>query len=211
MKKVKLSTLILIGIPLWLILFFTFYWHEPKYGMGRDTEAYFGRDAEYHLIRNGIYTLIDQVNDKVVEPIVYRYYYKNKMAYVEGVTGFSIIDVKKLEVYHYDREAEMTQEALDIFENNNFKEVQNLRFNKFEFDKITTKDDGVIGNTEIYLGYNKNDLKTKEFLDNNYDLVVDEIKNCYRNRRFAEVTSINFHLEDILSDKLKIHIKDIQY
>ena len=211
MKRIKFSTLVLIGIPCLIILFFTLYWHEPKYGTGIDTAAHFGRDAEYHLVKTDIYTLYDQVNRQVVEPSVYRYYYKNEIAYVEGVTGFSVIDVKQLQVQHYNTEEDLPTDILDIFKNKEFKEVEELRYNKFVCEKITTQDGGGIGNTDFYLGYDKEDIETKAFLNNNYELVVDEIKNAYGSRRFAEVNSINFHLEEILSEKFNVGIKDIQF
>lgn len=145
MKDFKFLITGLIVIPLSVILFFTslilFYtrnWHTPKYGTGIDTAAYFGRDAEYHLIKTDIYTLRDQVNCQVVEPIVYRYYYENEIAYVEGVTGFSVIDVKQLQVKHYEREEEVPIEVLDIFQNEEFKEVEELRYNKFVCENITS-------------------------------------------------------------------------
>ncbi|MEG2016951.1 MAG: hypothetical protein RR128_00665 [Clostridium sp.] len=77
------------------------------------------------------------------------------------VTGFSVIDVKQLQVQHYGREEDLPTEILDIFINKKFKEVEELRYSKFVCDNITTKDDGGIGNTDFYLGYDKEDLETE--------------------------------------------------
>lgn len=215
----KLRNFIIVLIPTIILIcivtnsvssFLRGFFYMPKYGVGIDTAAYFGRDAEYHLIKTDIYTLHDQVNRQVVEPIVYRYYYENEIAYVEGVTGFSVIDVKQLKVQHYDRQEVLPIEISDIFSNKEFKEVENLRYSKFVCDNITTQDGGVIGNSDFYLGYDKDNIEVEEFLKNNYQLVVDEIKSSYGSRRFAEVASINFHLEEILSENLGIKIETVK-
>lgn len=216
MKKLRNFTIVLIPVIILVGIitnsvssFLKDFFYMPKYGVGIDTAAHFGRDAEYHLIKTDVYYLTDQVNQQVVEPIVYRYYYKDDMAYVEGVTGFSVIDVKQLQVQHYEIKEDLPTEVLNIFENMEFKEVEELRYSRFIYDNITTKGDGGFGNTEFYLGYDKEDKAVEEFLNNNYALVVGEIKDSYKSHSSSEITSINFHLEEILSDKLKVEIRKV--
>lgn len=178
-KWSKIIALLVIGLVL-ITGYRIVNWHEPKYMGGRDTLDKFGEDNEYQIWRIPPYRLDDMESEKTIESIVYRYYEKGKSLYVEGISGYSVIDIKNHEISHYDGYGNLPKEYLEVFENKNFKEVQKVRFKRIECKDIVDKNGGVIGNDEFYLGYDKDDEATKVFLEENSQAISDEIRNYYK-------------------------------
>ena len=65
-----------------------------------------------------------------MDPIVYRYYYKNNIAYIEGSNGYTIIDVKNQKEKTLKSKNELSSEEIYIFENKSFKILDKNRSTK---------------------------------------------------------------------------------
>lgn len=211
MKKSKTLSVILISIPLILIFLVIINWHEPKYGIAKDMVAHFGKDAEYDIYDGGTYVLEDQVNKVQLDPMVYRYYYKNNIAYIEGSKGFTIIDVKNQEVKTLKSKNELSSEEMYIFENKNFKVLDENKYMSFTCKDIISKDGYSVGNENFYIGYESSDNETKTFLKENSKSIVDEIRLYYKNN-YSVKDDYRIFLESIsshIANKFNIKINKI--
>lgn len=213
MSKNKWSKIItlLVVVLLLTVTYRIVSWHEPKYMSGRDTLDKFGKDNEYQMWRIPPYRLEDMENKKDIEDIVYRYYESRNLLYVEGFSGYYVIDVKNHKISNYHGEGDIPKEHLEIFKNKKFKEVQTIRFKKIECKDIVEKNGGAIGSNQFYLGYDKYDESTKEVLEENSQAISNCIRDYYK---YEFDGSINqFSKTDLLvnyiMEKFSVDIKDI--
>ena len=89
--------------------------------------------------------------------------------------------------------------------------MQDIRFKKFQCKHLISKDDYTVTNSDFYISYDKNDIHTKNFLEENSMAIVEEIKNYYQKLYTPDVNSVDNvpSLNIYLSEKFNISILEI--
>lgn len=148
-----------------------------KYEPGRDTLAHFGADAKYQIWRIPPYRLENLETNKIIEPVVQKYYEKGEYAYFVGMKGYTVINLNTGEIKQSKDINSFIENHKDIFNNKNFKKIYDEEFVELTLSIFTTDKNYTFNGGQLYLGYSPSDTVTKDFLYSNKDDVINKTFN----------------------------------
>ncbi|WP_461206735.1 hypothetical protein [Clostridium sp. DL1XJH146] len=179
-----------------------------KYPPGRDTRDYWGCDAEYQIIYEG---LCNNKDDSIIEPVIHKYYTSGYYVYITGSKGYTILNWKTGEIkQNFDLNL-FTDGEKEIFSNNSATIITEEEYLEFKLDNFTNKNGFQFTEIVICLGYSPEDTKTKDFLLTNKDEIINKtIYEWFDNNYDAtKLDDTPEYLQGQLADYLMIEIPDI--